>query len=78
MPGAPFEPFRQKIILDRQPPDLGMQFLNLFLGRAALPSAREDLSHPVDGLPLLCADVVWVQLVLRGNLMHGLVTVQSF
>ena len=55
-----------------------MQFLDLFLGRAALPSAREDLSHPVDGLPLLCADVVWVQLVLRGNLMHGLVTVQSF
>ena len=74
----PFDPFRQKIVLDRQPPDLGVQLFNLCIRRAALLAARENIGHPVDGLPFPCADLVWVQLMLRCNLMHSLVATQRF
>ncbi|MEP2954944.1 MAG: hypothetical protein ABJO84_11890, partial [Sulfitobacter sp.] len=44
----------------------------------ALVAAREHVRHAVDGLPLPRADLVRVQLMLRGNLLHGLVAQQHF
>jgi len=78
LPGSPFEPFRQKIVLHCQPPDLGVQFLDFSLGRATLLAAREHVCHSVDGLPLPGADLVRMQLMLRCDLLHGLVATQRF
>lgn len=49
MPGSPFEPFRQKVILGRQPRDLGVKLLELRLGRAALPPETIPVTPPVAG-----------------------------
>lgn len=55
--------------------------MNIFdhsLSRTALVAATENISHPVDGLTFPRTDLVRVQLVLRGNLLHSLVTSQRF
>ena len=78
LPGSPLEPFRQKIVLHRQPPDLGVKLLDFGFGRAALLAAREYVRHALDGLPLPRADLVRVQLMLRRDLLHGLVATQRF
>ena len=76
--GSPFEPFRHKIVLNCKPPDLGVKLFHLCLGRAALLATGKHIRHSVDGLTLPCADLVWVQLMLRCNLLHGLVATQRF
>lgn len=73
-----FSPSDKKIILDRQPPDLGVQLFHLGLGRAALLAAREHIGHAFDGLSLPCTDLVRMQLMLCRDLLHGLVTTQHF
>ena len=55
-----------------------MQLRDLRFRRVALLAARKHISHPVDSLTFSNADLFWVQLMLRCNLLHGLVATQGF
>jgi len=55
-----------------------MQLFDLSLVRAAFLATREHIDHPVDSLPLPCADLVWVKLTLRSDLLRRLVATQRF
>ncbi len=46
------------IVLDCQPPDLGVQLFHLGFSRASLLAAWENIGHTFDGLSLPCADLV--------------------
>jgi len=46
--------------------------------RASLLSGGEHIGHPVDGLTFPCADLIWMQLMLGSDLLHGLITTQRF
>ena len=43
-----------------------------------LASTREHIRHPTNGLPLPCADLVRMKLMLRSDLLYGLVATQRF
>ncbi len=75
--GSSLDPLRQKIVLDRQPPDLGVKLLHLCLGRAFRPAAtRKHIGHALNRLTLPRADLVRVNLVPRGDLLDRLVATQ--
>lgn len=76
--GSPFEPFRQEIILDRQPPDLGVQIFDFGAGMVAPLAARKYIRHPVDGVTLPCADLVRLQLVSCHDRSHDLIAAQRY
>lgn len=69
---------RTQLVLDRQPHDLGMQLFDLSFCWAALLAGGEHIGHPIDSLPLQSADLVWVKLVLRRDLLHDFVATQRF
>jgi len=55
-----------------------MLLFELSLVRAAFLVTREHIDHPVDSLPLPCADLVLVKLTLRSDLLRRLVATQRF
>ena len=70
---------RTKIVLDRKPPDLSMEFFDVSLGRPlGLAASGKHIGHTLNRLTLPRADLVRMNLMLGCNILDRLVVSQRF